>query len=81
MGDFRAREYDDLVDMYMKTRDDVLVDNERDDDSFDRYIICNSVKAGLTDREEDWVGWSSINAALTGDKSSFNANNRVGGIR
>lgn len=67
-GDFWAREYDD-----------VLVDDQSDRDFIDRYVyvICSSVKAGLTDRAEDWAGWSSLQAALTGQNFSFTGVNRT----
>ncbi len=67
-GDFWSREYDD-----------VLVDNEYEDAFLDRYayIVCNSVKAGLTDKAEDWIGWNSINAALTGETFSFTGENKT----
>jgi REP element-mobilizing transposase RayT len=67
-GDFWAREYDD-----------VLVDDQSDLDFLDRYayILCNSVKAGLTDKAEDWFGWISLQAALTGERFSFTGVNRT----
>jgi len=67
-GDFWAREFDD-----------VLVDETCGDDFLNRYvyIICNSVKAGLTEKAEEWIGLNSLHAALTGEVLSFTGVNRT----
>ena len=67
-GDFWAREYDD-----------VLVDETSNDDFLNRYmyIICNSVKSGLTDTATEWIGLSSLHAAQKGELLSFTGVNRT----
>jgi len=67
-GKFWPREYDDM-----------LVDSESDDDFLNRftYILCNSVKAGLTTKATDWIGWNSIQASLKGEKFSFTGENKT----
>jgi REP element-mobilizing transposase RayT len=67
-GKFWAREYDD-----------VLIDDQSNEDFLDRYtyILCNSVKAGLVTSADSWIGWSSLDAALTGEKLSFSGINKT----
>ena len=67
-GDFWAREYDD-----------VLVDETSDDDFLNRYMytICNSVKAGLTDKATEWIGLNSLHALQKGEILSFTGVNRT----
>jgi len=67
-GDFWAREYDD-----------VLVDENSDDDFLNRYmyVICNSVKSGLTNKASEWIGLNSLHAAQKGEALSFTGVNRT----
>jgi len=59
-GKFWGREYDD-----------VIVDGEAE--FWDRYgyTMCNAVKSGLVDKASEWVGFNSLEGALTAKKYSF----------
>ncbi|MCP4679905.1 MAG: hypothetical protein GY854_31315, partial [Deltaproteobacteria bacterium] len=66
-GKFWAREYDDMV-----------VDD--DDNAFLNryaYLLANPVKAGLVSKASEWIGWSSLNTALTGERFEFSSVNRT----
>ncbi|MCP4679201.1 MAG: hypothetical protein GY854_27690 [Deltaproteobacteria bacterium] len=66
-GKFWAREYDDMI-----------VDD--DDNAFLNryaYLLANPAKAGLVNRASEWIGWSSLDAALTGARFEFSSVNRT----
>lgn len=64
---------------WARAYDDVIVDPESEDDFWDRYAytLCNSVKAGLVDKSEQWDGWSSVNGALSDGKYRFEMLNKT----
>jgi hypothetical protein len=59
-GRFWSREYDD-----------VIVPGEKE--FIDRYVytVGNAVKAGLVDKSENWIGWSSLDGALSDGNYCF----------
>lgn len=59
-GKFFSREYDD-----------VIVSGEKEFLNRYVYILCNAVKAGLVERAEQWMGWSSLQAAIDGTAYRF----------
>lgn len=65
-GRFWSREYDD-----------VIVDG--DAEFLDRYAytIANAVKAGLVNRSSEWLGWNSLEGALSDGKYSFEMLNKT----
>lgn len=59
-GKFFSREYDD-----------VIVSGEKEFLNRYAYVLCNAVKAGLVERAEQWLGWSSLQGALQGTSYRF----------
>jgi hypothetical protein len=59
-GRFWSREYDNVI----VTGDEAFIDRYA-------YTIGNAVKAGLVDKSEDWIGWSSLDGALSDGKYCF----------
>ena len=56
--------------------DDKIVDGEKKFWGAYTYVTCNAVKAGLVNTAKEWIGWSSYDHALTGERYSFTAINR-----
>ncbi len=41
------------------------------------YIITNAVKAGLVNRSSEWIGWNSLDGALSDGKYRFEMLNKT----
>jgi putative transposase len=65
-GRFWSREYDDVI----VDGDAALIDRYA-------YTIGNAVKAGLVDKSEEWLGWSSLKVALLDGRYCFKMLNRT----
>ena len=65
-GRFWSREYDDVA----VSGDAELIDRYA-------YTIGNAVKAGLVDKSEEWIGWSSLEGAMSDGRYSFEMLNRT----
>ena len=56
--------------------DDKIIVDDADFWSTYKYVTCNAVKAGLVNRSDEWIGWSSYHNALHGGSYRFTAVNR-----
>jgi hypothetical protein len=65
-GSFWSREYDDVI----VNGDAELLDRYA-------YTLGNAVKAGLVNRSEEWIGWSSLEVAMSDGKYCFEMLNRT----
>jgi REP element-mobilizing transposase RayT len=65
-GRFWSRKYDDVI----VEGDDALLNRYA-------YTVCNAVKAGLVDKSDEWIGWSSLEGALSDGSYAFDMLNKT----